>query len=127
MDESLFRWCIDHWTSWGIPTVVASTAAAGTWVLARRTEWKEARRVKADSAVDSQVFRALQNRDLWSAPRPTTGAGVCLVRSEEIAEALSLDCDVVADSLERLEAKGRVQNKGGTLDNPAPYWFVLHR
>ena len=108
-------------------TVVASTAATGAWVLARRTEWNEARRVKANSAVDSQVFRALQNRDLWGASRPTTGAGDRLVRSAEIAEALSLDCDVVAESLERLEAKGRVRNAGGTLDNPAPYWFALHR
>jgi len=127
MDESLFRWCIDHWKSWGIPTIFGSIAAAGTWVLARRREWKEARRAKADSAIDSQVFRALQNRDLWGAQRPTTGAGDRLVRSAEIAEALSLDWDVVADSLERLEAKGRVRNAGGTLDNPAPYWFALHR
>jgi len=127
MDENLFRWGIERWQSWGIPTVVASIAALVTWFLARRTELKEARRVKADSAVDSQVFRALQNRDLWGASRPMTGAGDRLVRSAELAEALSLDCEVVADSLERLEAKGRVKNEGGTLDNPAPYWFALHR
>lgn len=127
MDENFFRWGVERWQSWGIPTVVAGIAASVTWFLARRTEWKEARRAKADSAVDFQVFRALQNRDLWGASRPMTGAGDRLVRSVELAEALSLDCDVVADSLERLEAKGRVKNEGGTLDNPAPYWFALHR
>jgi hypothetical protein len=124
---NLLRWYIDHWKSWSIPTIVGSAATAGTWFLARRKEWKEARRAKADSAVDSQVIRTLQNRDLWGPPRGMTGAGDCLVRSAEIAEALSLDCDAVTDTLERLEAQGRVRNAGGTLDNPAPYWHILHR
>ena len=127
MGENLFRWGIERWQSWGIPTIVASITASVTWFIARRSEWKEARRVKADNAVDSQVLRALQNRDLWGGARPVTGAGDRLVRSAEIAETLSLDCDAVADSLERLEAKGRVRNAGGTLDNPAPFWFALHR
>ena len=120
------RWCIDHWKSWGITALVGSAAAAGTWFLARRNEWKEARRAKSDSAVDSEVIRALQNRDLWTGQRVRTGAGDPLLRSAKIAEALSLDCDAVADSLERLEARGRVGKENGTLDNPAPYWFILH-
>jgi hypothetical protein len=124
---NFFRWFTDHWMRWGIPTIVASAPTAGTWILARRREWKEARRAKTDRAVDSRVLGALQDRNLWRPPRPWTGAGDMLVRSAEIAEALSLDCDIVIDSLERLEARGRVRNAGGTLDNPAPYWHVVHR
>ena len=125
--ENLLRWCIDHWRTWGIPAIVGSAATAGTWLLARRKEWNEARRAKADRAVDSQIIGALQNRDLWGPPRPMTGAGDPLVRSAEIASVLSLDCDAVTDGLERLEARGRVRNAGGTLDNPASYWHILHR
>src|SRR5579864_3487444 len=97
---NLLRWCIEHWRSWGIPTIVGSGVAAGTWLLTRRKEWKEARQTKADSAVDSKVIQTLQDRDLWCGPRRVmTGAGDPGVRSAEIAEALSLDRDVVIESL----------------------------
>ena len=126
--ENLLRWCIDHWKSWGISAIVGSAAAAATWILARRKEWKEARQVRADAAIDSKVLETLDNRDLWcSSARGMTGAGDLLVRSAEIAEFLSLDRDTVIHSLERLEARGRVRNAGGTQDNPGPYWHILHR
>jgi hypothetical protein len=125
--RNILRWCIDHWKGWSIPTIVGSAVTAATWILARRREWKETRRAKAESAVDSRVLGALQDRNLWALPRPFTGAGDMLVRTAEIAEALSLDCDVVIDSLQRLEAQGRVRNAGGTLHNPAPYWHAVHR
>lgn len=70
--------------------------------------------MKADGLVDSRVLQALESGDL--------------IRSAELAETLSLDHEAVADSLERLEARGRVRNAGGeTLDNPAPYWHVVYR
>ena len=56
-----------------------------------------------------------------------TGAGDRLLRVNEIAEILSLGEDVVADSLERLEAERKAKQHGGTLDNPAPYWSILRR
>ena len=125
--EHLLRWCIDHWRNWGITTLIASAAAAVTWILARRREWKEAHQVKAEKSVDSRVIRALEDRGLWDGIRPMTGAGDPAVRSAELAEKLSLDYDVVIESLERLETNGRVRNAGGTLDDPAPYWHVLRR
>jgi hypothetical protein len=67
------RWFIDRWKRWGVPTIVGSALTADTWILARRKEWKEARRAKADSAVDSRVIGDLQNRNLWGPPRPWTG------------------------------------------------------
>jgi hypothetical protein len=125
--ENLLRWCVDHWESWGVTAIIASLAGGGAWLLARRKEWKEARRAKAERAIDDRVIRALQNPDLWAGPRPFTGAGDRGVRSTELAEALSLDQEVVIGSLDRLEARGRVRNAGGTLGNPAPYWHILHR
>lgn len=125
--EHLLRWCIEHWKNWGITTVVASAAATGTWMLSRRREWQEARKAKAEKRVDSRLVRALEDRTLWAGIRGMTGGGDPLVRSAELAEKLSLDYEVVLESLERLEAKGRVRNAGGTLDDPAPYWHVLCR
>lgn len=126
---SVLRWFLDHWKNWGIPTVafVGSVVGAATWLRARWKEREEARRAKAESAVDSRVIQALQNRNLWSSHRGFTGAGDLLVRSAELAEALELDCDAVTDSLKRLEAQGRVRNAGGTMNNPAPNWQILHR
>jgi hypothetical protein len=122
---NLLSWCVDHWKS--ITAIAGSTFTAGTALLAWRNKCKEARRAKADIEVDSRVIEALQNRDLWGRPRPFTGAGDRGVRSGEIAEALSLDTDIVIESLERLEVQGRVRCGDGTLGDPAPYWFILHR
>jgi len=118
---NLLRWCIEHWKLWGLPTItVSSVIAAGGWILAVRKRRREAQ-------LDVKVIRAMEDRSLWRSSRPMTGAGVIAMRSAEIAEVLSADCDAVADSLERLESRGRVRNAGGTLDNPAPYWHVLRR
>ena len=76
-------------------------------------------------ADDPNIFRALQNRELWPQPRAFTGAGECLVRTTEIAQVLSLDYAEVIESLERLEAQGRVRHTPGTMDNPDPQWHIL--
>jgi hypothetical protein len=123
----LLRWCIDHWKSWSIPTKFASTFGAVTSALVVWGKWKAGRQAKADKKIDARIILALQDHDLWSRPRVLTGGGNVGVRSTEIAEALSLDSEVVIDSLERLEARGRVRSASGTMDNPAPYWFFLHR
>lgn len=83
------------------------------------------KREQSASNVEQQVLETLANGP-WR-PGPFTGAGDRLVRVTEIAEALSLENEVVADALERLETKGRVMNHGGTLDNPAPYWSIVRR
>ncbi len=83
---------------------------------------------RASSAdIDRRVLEALGNRALWNGARPMTGAGEPAVRSSEIAQLLSLDTETIADSLERLESRGRAKNASGTLDNPAPYWFIIRR
>lgn len=45
----------------------------------------------------------------------------------ELADALNLDQDIVADSLERLASKGRVNKEGGILDDPSPIWLFVPR
>jgi len=75
--------------------------------------------------IDERILEALANGP-WG-QGPFTGGGDRLVRVTQIAEALSLDNEVVADALEELESRGRVTNHGGTLDNPAPYWSIRRR
>lgn len=117
--DSCVRWCIDHWKAWGIPTIVTSIVGAGTWLLARRKDWNDKRRANAERDLDSKVLQALQNRNLWDSRRGMTGAGDPLVRSAELAQSLSLDCDTVCDSLERLEARAE-------CGMPAEPWIIPH-
>ncbi len=120
------QWFGEHWK--GLLTAAGGVAGRAQGCKKLIKEWKEARQTKLNRYNDARVFESLSNRDLWiKTGRPMTGGGDPLVRSIEIAEALSLKHDVVTDSLERLEARGKVRNAGGTLDNPAPYWHVLHR
>ena len=84
-------------------------------------------RSRRSKRVDAKVFEALGNQALWTTPRPMTGGGERAVRAGEIADVVSLPPEVVADSLERLEAAGRVRQHGGTLGNRAPYWTVVRR
>jgi hypothetical protein len=125
--ENLWHWIIVHWKSWGINGIVAGASSIITWVLARRREWNEDRQSKAESRIDSKVLHAIGSRELWKGSRAMTGAGIPAVRSAEIAVVLRLDEEVVADSLERLEMRGRVSKDGGTLDDPRPIWLFVPR
>lgn len=125
--NSLLHSIAENWKSLGITSAVAATASTITWMLARRREWVAARKDKAERKIDALVHQSLQNREFWKGPRPITGSGDFAVRTTELAEALKLENDTVADSLERLEWQGKVRNSGGTLDNPSPYWHILHR
>jgi len=82
---------------------------------------------KSDDVVDAQIIEALEDTARWQGSRPVTGGGMFLVRSAELAYALSLDEKTVGDSLGRLEEKGWVRKSGGSLENPAPYWHILPR
>jgi hypothetical protein len=125
--ENFLRWFLGP-TEWLIKAVIVGAITFGVaWLLARQKERKKEKRATDDRAVDSQIVRSLESWDLWRGPRGTTGGGDPLVRSAEIADALSLNRDAVEDSLQRLEATRRVRNSGGTLDNPAPFWHVLRR
>ncbi len=128
--QDVWHWVADHWRTWGLTAFLLAVSNLATWILSRRkdwTEWKASRQAKADKKIDAQVLQALGNPNLWAQLRPLTGAGVPLVRSAEIAQHLSLDGDIVGDSLERLEARGRVERTNGTFDNPSPYWHILFR
>jgi hypothetical protein len=80
-----------------------------------------------DRSIDSNVMRALEDNSLWSGPRPQTGGGDIAVRADELAKVLDLPIGVVRDSLERLEAFGRISNIGGHLSDPTPRWHTLRR
>jgi pyrimidine deaminase RibD-like protein len=80
-----------------------------------------------DSHTTNLDDRILEFLEAGVAPgkHPFTGSGNVLFRANEIAEALLVPKNVVADSLRNLETKGRVRRHDGTLDNSAPYWSVL--
>lgn len=114
---SPLQWIVVHWNGWGVNGVVAAIASATTWILARRKEWKESRREKANRKIDAAVYAQI---------RPI-GNYAFLFDSEMIARALSMDRDAVADSLERLEIQGKVSRQDGTLEHPAPLWSAIIR
>ncbi len=114
---SPWQWIIVHWNGWGVNGVVAAIASGTTWILARRKEWKDSRRAKANAKIDTAVFAQI---------RPI-GNYAPLFDSEMIATALSIDRDAVADSLERLEIQGKVSRQAGTLEHPAPLWSAIIR
>jgi len=118
---------ISHWTQIVAWIIGNATGGIFVWLYPNRKEWREERKVKAEREIDSRVIEALGDFDLWKGPRPMTGAGILAVKSDEIAEHLRLSQDDVADSLERLEARGRATHSGGSLNDPAPWWFVVPR
>ena len=124
---NVWHWIIVHWKGWGINGIVAGVASAITWVLARRKEWKEERREKAEQKLDSKVLKALGERTVWKGPRPTIIGGFPGVKSDEMAEYLQLDQDAVADSFERLEKRGRATRSKGTINDPGPWWYIVPR
>ena len=49
------------------------------------------------------------------------------MKTAEMAKYLKLERDAVVESLERLEMRGRVKRAAGSLNDPAPWWFILPR
>lgn len=104
---------------WGIRGIIfglgSFTGAVFMWFYPSRKEWVAERRAKAEKKTDAQVLQVLGE------------IGNAMMNSRQIAESLKLDQEEVADSLERLEAKGRVKRNSGTYNNPVPSWFILDR
>lgn len=100
-----------------------ATLAAGWKPL--RAFWKWCQ-LKHGRTVDHRIIHALANQ-VSRGNGPFTGAGDRLVRAGQIAQILSLQQDVVADSLERSEKQNKVKQHSGTSDNPAPYWSFVRR
>ncbi len=116
---------------WAIPLASwifgTFTGAAFRWRYHSYKEWRAERQAKLKKKTDSHVLTAMANPALWEGPRPVTGAGVRPVKSDEMAEYLGLSQDDVADSFERLEQRGRVKQEKGTINDPAPSWFIVLR
>ena len=126
--ENLWHRFITHIVHWGIPAGVGVVfGATFKWFYPSRKEWLERRREKGERRIDARILQAISDRSHWKGPRPYTGAGICGVKSDEIAAILKMDQDGVADSLERLERFGKVQRGNGSFDDPAPWWFLMRR
>ncbi len=114
--SNFWFWIVQHWKALGITMSVPTAIGATKWIY---STYKDHRRKR----LDAKVLDALGNHT-WSRNRPFTGGGETCVRAGEIAELFRLPVDNVADSLERLETKGRVQR---TESDVPPYWFIIRR
>jgi type II secretory pathway component PulF len=123
----LVHWVIDHWKQWGITATIVGITNIATWFLAQRKEWKEARRTKREKKIDAKVLEALESAHSWSESKLMTGSGIIYVRSLELAQHLSMDKEAVADCLERLESRARVERGDGSMSDPSPVWRIIPR
>ena len=126
--ENSWNWIAAHWGTWVISGAFgfAGGMLGGTfkWFYPSRMDWSESRTRRAQAKIDSKVLTAISDYDLWKSSRPMTGAGIPAVRAEEIAEAISLDLDSVADGLERLGQRGLVRKSESSVP---PYWWHVPR
>ena len=118
---------VDHWKRWGLTGLITAAASAITWAVARRKDWAEAKSEKLNKDIDARVMAALEDRNLWTGPRPMTGVGDLAVRADELAQALALEYEDVVHSLERLVVRERIANAGGQLSDPTPRWHSTRR
>lgn len=109
---------ISRWGTWTISGITGFIGGLiGSAIRWRWPSWKEfqeERQAKRDKKTDVQVMTLLDGN----------GSSVMVV--VEICEKLGLKEDEVRNSLDRLEARGRVQMADPTFDSPA-CWFSLHR
>lgn len=141
---SRWTWVIEHWRTWGISALFAAFVGylkifydlrkARSDALASEIARQKAQRAlaaekiaTANKAIDDKIYDALGRGTAMWGQGVITGGGDRGVRSAEIADRLSIDVNAVVESLERLEAKRRVSNQGGTMDNPAPYWVICRK
>jgi hypothetical protein len=114
---NLWHSFILHWRVWALSGVAwlfgTFVGAAFKWRYGSYKEWNAERKEKRERAVDSRVIQAMKNFDLW--------------KTAEMAKYLKLERDAVVESLERLEMRGRVKRAAGSLNDPAPWWFILPR
>jgi hypothetical protein len=112
-------------TTWRTWAISGATGIVGTWLGAwlgaifrwfypSRKEWREERHLKDEKQIDARVYAYLDS------------LGAALQDARQIAAALGLEKDIAAESLERLEGRGRIRRLGGTTDNPSPTWISLH-
>ena len=118
---NLWAWITVHWVTWVVPFLTgifgAFIGATFKWFYPTRKEWKEERKAKEEAKVDEKVLGALF----------VGGFATGIFDAWQIAGATSLNHESVADSLERLEARGRVTRIEGTFDHPAPNWMYHNR
>jgi len=112
--NTAWSWIVQHWKAFGITVPALIGAIAWTYSTIKAHRQKR---------LDTRVLQALGNLS-WSSNRPFTGGGESCVSAGEIAELFRLPVAAVADSLERLEARGRVRRTEGDVP---PYWFVVRR
>lgn len=82
------------------------------WFYPNRKEWRAERQAKAEKSNDTKIISAMSNGWSWTA--------------EQLAATCHIKLDVVDESIDRLEAKGRIKKIPATL-SPVTSWFLVPR
>ena len=106
--------------SWVFGTFVGATFR---WFYPSRKEWKEQRRLKAEQKIDERVIDAMKGDSSQTFPVGRSPR----FQASDVAKVLDLEVDVVFDSLERLERKGRVHRGGHAIPGIPPSWTLNSR
>jgi hypothetical protein len=77
-----------------------------------------------EHSLDETILQFLEEGTI-SENVPFTGSGARLFRAGQIAGALSLPKDAIADRLTRLEMRGKVQRHEGNLEDSSPRWSIV--
>jgi len=80
------------------------------WFFPSHKEWKAERQAKSEKSNEAKIIRVLSDGRSWSA--------------EKLAETCHIKLDEVYESIDRLEAKGRIKRIPATLSTVTS-WFLL--
>lgn len=88
------------------------------WFFPSFKDVREGRQTRVEAKIDAKVLTMMKS---------IFDQGSMLYGSHEIAGMMSMDAEKVADSLERLESRGRMRRFAGTNDDPSPSWDYIPR
>jgi len=122
----MMHWVTTHWAT------LVSISVAGAilkWFFPSRkdvTEWLSKRAEGKKAKVDALILGASQSRE-WEGIRPMTGAGYLGITTDELAERLNLNRDLIFIRLRQLEMQERVSEGGPTSTTPMSRWYFIPR
>ena len=117
---NIWHWLSTNWGPLGIGAGVGYCLGAVfnvfKWRYSSWADWKSERQERAPKKIDSKVLQIMRGFN-----------DSCIRSSSEIARAVSMKADDVADSLKRLESSKLLKSYEGTCDDPGPGWTIAYR
>jgi hypothetical protein len=111
---NLWHWITLNWGTLGIGTGIGYCLGVVfnvfRWRYSSWADWKQERQEMQNKHLDTRVLQSFFDPEMPRTSGGMTGSGMPLSRISEIAAYLKEDRDSVADSLMRLEMRGRVNS-----------------